>query len=136
MEKRFDITLTQGYVNKVAGMLNTHMIPVNSGDILHHLILGETKSGEVIKDWSKPEWNGICRQCRTVIETFVHIFNWKDDLSTNLGIQRITGLRTLIGDNYLWHIGKERPNIIAQFAISSFIIAKICVGRLTRHEIS
>ena len=47
------------------------------------------------------------------------------DLSTHLGIHRITGLRTLIGDNYLWHFGKERPKIVAQFAISSFIIAEI-----------
>ena len=30
MEKRFDITLTQGYVYKVAGMLNAGMIPVNN----------------------------------------------------------------------------------------------------------
>ena len=58
------------------------------------------------------------------------------DLSTHLGIQRITGLRTLIGDHYLWHIGKERPKILAQFAIGSFIIAEICVGRLTGDKLN
>ena len=95
--------------------------------VLHCLILEKTKSGEVIKDLSNQEWNGICQQCRTVIETFHHIFEYEEvmkyygDLSTNLGIQRITGLRTLIGDHYLWHIGKERPKILTQFVISSFI---------------
>ena len=33
--KKFDISLRQGYVNKVVGMLNTGMIPVNQCDILH-----------------------------------------------------------------------------------------------------
>ena len=49
MKKRFDISLREGYVNKGAGMLNQGMIPVNNGDILHRLILGKTKSGEVLK---------------------------------------------------------------------------------------
>ena len=40
IEKMFDITLRQGNVNKVAGMLNSSMIPVNHGDILHRLFLG------------------------------------------------------------------------------------------------
>ena len=106
-------------------MLNTSMIPVNNCNILHCLILGKTKSGEFIKDWS----NQDCWQCGTVIEIFQHIFECEEvmkyygDLSTHLGIQRITGLRTHIGDHYLWHIGKERPKILAQFAISSFITA-------------
>ena len=133
MEKIFDVTLIQGYVNKVAGMLDQSMIPVNKEDILHYLILGKTKSEEVIKDWSNQDWNGICRQCGTVIETFQHIFECEEvmkyygDLSTHLGVHRITGLRTPIGDHYLWHEVKERPKILAQFAISSFIIAEICV---------
>ena len=55
-------------------MQNKGMIPTNNGDILHRLILGKTKSGEVIKDWSNQNWNGICRQCGTVLETFQHIF--------------------------------------------------------------
>ena len=123
-------------------MLNSGMIPVNNDDILHHLILGKAKSGEVIKDWSNQDWNGICRQCGTVIETFQHIFQCEEvkkyygDLSTHLGIQRITGIRTLIGDHHLWHIGKERPRILAQFAISSFIIADICAGRLTGDKLN
>ena len=63
MEKRFEIMLRQGYENKVAGMWNTGMIPVNNGDILHWLNLGKTESREVIKDLSNQDWNGICRQC-------------------------------------------------------------------------
>ena len=35
MEKRFDISLRQDYLNKVAGMLNQGMIPVNNSDMLH-----------------------------------------------------------------------------------------------------
>ena len=35
MEKRFDISLRQGYINKVAGMLNQGMIPVDNIDMLH-----------------------------------------------------------------------------------------------------
>ena len=78
----------------------------------------------------------------TNIETFRHIFECEEvmkyygDLITHLGIQRITGLRTLIGDHYPWTIGKERPKILAQFAISSFIIAEICVGRLTGDKLN
>ena len=74
MEKRLNVTLRQGCVCKVAEMLNKGMIPTNNGDILHHLILGKTKSGEVIKDWSSQDWDSICRQCGTVLETFQHIF--------------------------------------------------------------
>ena len=55
MEKRLDTTLRQGYVCKVAEMLNKDMIPTNNGDILHRLILWKTKSGEVIKDWSNQD---------------------------------------------------------------------------------
>ena len=65
-------------MNKVAGMLNSGMIPVNNGDILHRLILGKMKLGEVIKGWSNQEWNSICRQCETIIETFRHIFECKE----------------------------------------------------------
>ena len=38
MEKRFDISLKQGYMNKVAEMVNQGMIPVNNGCILHRVI--------------------------------------------------------------------------------------------------
>ena len=58
------------------------------------------------------------------------------DLSTHLGVHRITGLRTFIGDHYFPHVGKERPKILAQFAISSFIIAEISAGRLTGDKLS
>ena len=123
-------------------MLNTGRIPVNNGDIMHRLILGKTKSGEVIKDWSNQNWKGICRQCGTITETLQHIFECEEvkkyygDLSTHSGIQRIIRIRTLIGHHYLWHIGKERPRILAQFAISSFIISEICVERLTGDKLN
>ena len=39
MEKRFDILLRQGYVNKVTEMLNNGTIPVDISDILHRVIL-------------------------------------------------------------------------------------------------
>ena len=123
-------------------MLNSGMIPVNNSDILHRLILEKTKSGEVIKDWSNRDWDGICWQCRTVLETFRQIFKCEEvmkyhgDLKNYLGIPRITGLRTLIADHYLWHIGKERTKILTQFTISSFIIAEICVGRLTGDKLN
>ena len=107
MEKRLDTTLRQGYVCRVAEMLNKGMIPTNNSDILHRLILGKTKSGEVIKDWRNQDWNGICRQCGTVTETFQHIFecvvvkNYYNDLSNHLGVNRIYDLKTLFGDHYL-----------------------------------
>ena len=59
-------------------------------------------------DWGTEDWDGSCRQCGSVIETFKHIFeyekvkNYFDDLSTHLVIQRVTGLRSLIGDHELW----------------------------------
>ena len=111
----------------------------NNSDILHRLILGKTKSGEIIKYWSNQDWDGFCRQCGTVLETFQHIFecevvkNYYNDLSTHLGVNRIYDLKTLFGDHFLWHDGKLRPKILAQFAISSFIIAEISAGRLDFH---
>ena len=142
MEKRLDTTLRQGYVCRVAEMMNKGMIPTNNSDILHRLILGKTKSGEVIKDWRNQNWDGICRQCGTVLETFQHIFecdvvkNYYNDLSNHLGVNRIYDLKTLFGDHYLWHVSKDRPKILAQFAISSFFITEICAGRLTGDKLS
>ena len=52
MEKRLNTTLRQGYVCKVAEMLNKGMIPTDNSDILHRLILGKTKSEEIFKVWS------------------------------------------------------------------------------------
>ena len=118
-------------------MLNQGMIPVNNDNILHQLILGKTKFGEVIEDWTNQDWNGICWQCGTIIESFQNIFEgnkvkkYYSDLSTHLGVHRITGIRTLIRDHYLWHNVKDRQKLLAQFAISSLIIAEICVERLT-----
>ena len=81
MEKRLDMTLRQRYVCRVAEMMNKGMIPTNNSDILHRLILGKTKSGEFIKDWRNQNWDGICRQCGTV-------------LLRNSGSQRMRPIRT------------------------------------------
>ena len=39
MEKRFDISLRQGYVNKGTELINSGMIPINNSDILHCVIV-------------------------------------------------------------------------------------------------
>ena len=73
---------------------------------------------------------------------FQHIFecevvkNYYNDLSTHLGVYRIYDLKTLFGDHFLWHDGKVRPKILAQFTISSFIIAEISAVRLTGDKLS
>ena len=51
-------------------------------------------------------------------------------------MNRIYDLKTLFGDHYLWHISEERPRILSQFALSSFIIAEISAGRLTGDKLS
>ena len=60
IEKRFDISIRQGYVNKVTDLRNLGTIPVGKGDILHRLILGKSKPGEIIRDWGTQEWDGDC----------------------------------------------------------------------------
>ena len=49
---------------------------------------------------------------------------------------RIYDLKSLFGDNFLWHVGKERQKMLAQLTISSFIIAEISAGRLTGDKLS
>ena len=51
-------------------------------------------------------------------------------LSLNTGIQRIYGIKSLLGDHYLWSDHKKRNQILAQFAAASFIIAEIMRCRL------
>ena len=51
MEKRFDISPRQGYINKVTDLMNSGTIPVGNSHILHRLALGKTASGEIIEDW-------------------------------------------------------------------------------------
>ena len=46
-------------------------------------------------------------------------------LSINTGIQRIYGIKSLLGDHYLWSDHKKRSQILAQFAAASFVIAEI-----------
>ena len=80
--------------------MNSGTIPFGNSDILHRLILGKTKSGEIIKDWGTEEWDIYCQQCGSVIETFKHIFECEkvkkhfDDFSTKLGMQRVKGLKS------------------------------------------
>ena len=79
--------------------------------------------------------------CGTVIKGFQHIFECNEvnkyyrDLSTHLEVHRITGIKTLIGDPYLWHNVKERPKQLTQFAISSFIIAELLNWQRTKFKI-
>ena len=47
------------------------------------------------------------------------------NLSTHLGVYGIYDLKTLFGDHFFWHDSKEWLKILAQFTISSFIIAEI-----------
>ena len=54
------------------------------------------------------------------------------EVKDHQGVHRIYDLKTLFGDHFLWHVGKERPTILVQFAISSLIIA----GRLTGDKLS
>ena len=59
-----------------------------------------------------------------------HIFecektcNYLDKLSMNVGVQRVYGLKSLLGDHYQWSDHKKR-NIILPLSVSSFIIAEI-----------
>ena len=62
--------------------------------------------------------------------------NYYNDLSTHLGVFRIYDLKTFFVDHYLWYISEERPRILAQFALSSFIIAEFSAGRLTDDKLS
>ena len=55
-----DISLKQNYVNRVTEMLNNSTIPTGNSNIMHHLILGNTRAGEVIKEWKSEEWDGVC----------------------------------------------------------------------------
>ena len=48
IENRFYITLKQDYVNKVTEMPKNGPIPTSKSDIMHHLILLKTRTGEVI----------------------------------------------------------------------------------------
>ena len=62
--------------------------------------------------------------------------NYYNDLSNHLGVYRIYDLKSLFGDHYLWHVTKERPRILAQFVLSSFIITEISAGRLNGDKLS
>ena len=62
-----------------------------------------------------------CKQCCKVIETMSHIFEcektreYLDKLSINVGIQRVYGVKSILGDHYLWSDHKKRNRILAQF---------------------
>ena len=68
-----DISLKQDYVNRVTEMLNNFTIPTGNSNIMHHLIPGKTRAGEVIKNWKSEEWDGVCWQCCSLIESFKDI---------------------------------------------------------------
>ena len=43
----------------------------------------------------------------------------------NVGVQRVNGLKFLLGDHYLWPDHNKRNRILAQFTVSSIFIAEI-----------
>ena len=54
----------------------------------------------------------------------------------NIGAQRVYGLKSLLGDHYLWSDFKKRNIILAQFTVSSFFIAQIIRGQLHGDKLS
>ena len=48
-----------------------------------------------------------------------------DKLSTNIGVQKVDGIKSLLGDNYLWSDHQKRNGIRAEFATKIFFIAEI-----------
>ena len=59
-----------------------------------------------------------------------------DTLSINTGVQRVYGLKSLLGDHYLWSDHKKKNQILAQFAAASFIIAEIMQCQLHGNKLS
>ena len=59
----------------------------------------------------------------------IKVKKYLDDLSTHIGIPRVSILSSFSGDHYLGFNSKKRPRIFALFVISSFYIAEICSGR-------
>ena len=136
MEKKVEVTLQQSYVNNIMAMLNLRMIPPGNSNIIHRNLLRKTKPGSEIKTWKNQSWDGYCNQCYKEIEIPAHIFEcektiaYLDALSLNKGVQGIYGIKSLLGDHYLWHAHKKRSQILAQFPAASFIIAEIMRCRL------
>ena len=42
----------------------------------------------------------------------------------NVGVQRVYGIKFLLGDHYQWSDHKKRNRILAQFAVSSFFMQR------------
>ena len=131
MEKRLGVNLRQGYVNRITAMLNSGVIPPGKSDIFHRFILEKTRPGEEIRTWKNNSWDGYCKQCCKVVKTMSHIFEcektreYLDNLSMNVVVQRVYGLKSILGDHYQWSDHKMRNRILAQFSVSSFIISEI-----------
>ena len=51
-------------------------------------------------------------------------------LSNNTGVKRIYGIKSVLGDHFLWSDHKKRSQILAQFTAAIFIIADIMRCRL------
>ena len=114
-------------------MLNSGMILPGNSDIPHRLILWKTRPGEEIRTSKNKKWDGYCKQCCKVIEVMSHIFEYEknlDKLSMNEGVQRVYGLKSLLGDHYQWYVQKKRNRILAEFSVSNFFIADIMRGRV------
>ena len=75
----------------------------------------------------------------TVVKTMSHNFKCEKTrvyLSINVGVQRVYGIKSLLGDHYLWSDHKKRNRILAQFAAASFFIAEIMRCRLHGNKLS
>ena len=53
MEKRLGVTLRQSYVTRIMTMLNTGMIPTGNSDIICRFLLGKTRPGDEIRNYTK-----------------------------------------------------------------------------------
>ena len=60
-----------------------------------------------------------------------------DKLSINVGVQRVYGIKSLLGDHYLWSDHKKKKTrILAKFTAASFFIAEIMRCRLQGDKLS
>ena len=71
-----------------------------------------------------------------------HIFEceetkeYLDKLGINVGILRVYGVKSLLGNHYLWSDHKKKSRILADFSAVSFFIAEIIRCQLHGDKLS
>ena len=71
-----------------------------------------------------------------------HIFEceetkeYLDKLGINVGILRVYGVKSLLGNHYLWSDHKKRSSLLADFSAVSFFIAEIIRCQLHGDKLS